>query len=91
MSQEAIGSGRALLAALGLRKPQIAKWYDDNPDNEEEAVQAGLEDWVRGVDPTWGDLLKAMETAAIKMQACNELQEELLQSGDFVLDVKVHG
>ena len=79
VSQEAIGSGRALLAALGLRKPQIAKCYGDNPLNEEEAIQAGLETWVGKVDPNWGDLLKAMETADIDVQASDELKAKLLQ------------
>ena len=79
VSQEAIGRGKALLAALGLRKPQIAKCYGDNPLNEEEAIQAGLETWVGSVDPTWGDLLRAMETANIDLQARNELKAKLHQ------------
>ena len=79
VSQKAIGRGKALLPALGLEKPQIAKCYGDNPLNEEEAIQAGLETWVGKVDPTWGDLLKAMETADIDVQYCDELRAKLRQ------------
>lgn len=79
VSKEAIGSGRALLAALGLRTPQIAKCYGANPMNEEEAIQEGLLVWIGNVDPTWEDLLTAMKTAEIDIQARKALEEKLRQ------------
>ena len=39
----------------------------------------GLEDWIGKVDPTWEDLLTAMETAEMTIQACNELKTKLHQ------------
>ena len=79
MSQEAIGKGRALLAALGLTTSQIAQHYGANPLNEEEAIQDGLLAWIDKEDPTWDDLLTAMETAGIGVPARNALKTKLCQ------------
>ena len=76
--RQAYGKGRALLEALGLTKAQIAKYYGMYPQNEEEAVQDGLQAWIGGsLDSTWSDLLEAMETAGIDIQQREGLKEEL--------------
>lgn len=77
MSKKAIGKGKALLEALGLTS-QIDQCYDGNP-KEEEAIQEGLKFWIGSEDPTWGDLLKAMETAEIAVQTLNNLKIRLCQ------------
>ena len=74
VSRNAPRKGRALLEALGLTAPQIEGYYSNHPQNEEEAVQAGLQGWVGERDPTWGDLLKAMKSAGIALQHRNELK-----------------
>ena len=78
MSRQAWGKGRALLEALGLTGAQIAQCYGMHPLNEEESVQDGLQVWIEGgCNTTWGDLLRAMETAGIAIQQRDGLKEEL--------------
>ena len=78
MSRQAWGRGRALLEALGLTGAQIAQCYGMHPLNEEESVQDGLQAWIEGGrNTTWGDLLRAMETAGIAIQQRDGLKEEL--------------
>ena len=78
MSRQAWGKGRALLEALGLTGAQIAQCYGMRPLNEEESVQDGLQAWIEGGrNTTWGDLLRAMETAGIAIQQRDGLKEEL--------------
>ena len=78
MSRQAWGKGRALLEALGLTGAQIAQCYGLHPLNEEESVQDGLQVWIEGGrNTTWGDLLRAMETAGIAIQQRDGLKEEL--------------
>ena len=78
MSRQAWGKGRALLEALGLTGAQIAQCYGMHPLNEEESVQDGLQAWIEGGrNTTWGDLLRAMETAGIAIQQRDGLKEEL--------------
>ena len=80
VSRNAPGKGRALLEGLGLDIQQIESCFRKHPFDEEEVVQSGLKVWVDEKDPTWGDLLKAMEYANIDVQHCNELKRAL--SGD---------
>ena len=78
MSKQAWGKGRALLEALDLTGAQIAQCYGMHPLNEEESVQDGLQAWIEGGrNTTWGDLLRAMETAGIAIQQRDGLKEEL--------------
>ena len=78
MSRQAWGKGSALLEALGLTRAQIARCYSMHPLNEEESVQDGLQAWIEGGrNTTWGDLLRAMETAGIAIQQRDGLKEEL--------------
>ena len=78
MSRQAWGKGRALLEALGLTRAQTARCYGLHPLNEEESVQDGLQAWIEGGrNTTWGDLLRAMETAGIAIQQRDGLKEEL--------------
>ena len=78
MSRQACGKGRALLEAIGLTGAQIARCYGMHPLNEEESVQEGLQAWIEGGrNTTWGDLLRAMETAGIAIQQRDGLKQEL--------------
>ena len=81
VSKVTVGYGRVLLEKLGRTRPQINKYYGDNRQSEEHAIQDGLLAWVGGVDPTWGVLLKAMEEMAeeIGIQASNDLKAKLCQ------------
>ena len=85
MSRQAWGKGRALLEALGLTGAQIARCYGLHRPNEEESVQEGLQAWIEGGrNTTWGDLLRAMETAGIAIQQRDGLKEELCSNtGEF--------
>ena len=80
VSKVTVGHGRDLLEKLGRTRPQINTYYGDNR-SKEQAIQDGLLAWVGGVDPTWGDLLKAMEEMAeeIGIQASNDLKAKLCQ------------
>ena len=80
MSRKAPGKGRALLEGLGLDRPQIDGCFSKHPLNEVEAVQDGLQRWIGDKDPTWGDLLKAMEYASIGVQHRSEFMNAI--SGD---------
>ena len=78
MSRQAWDKGRALLEALGLTGAQIARCYGMHHPNEEESMQDGLQVWIEGGrNTTWGDLLRAMETAGIAIQQRDGLKEEL--------------
>ena len=77
MSRKAPGKARALLEGLGLDAPQIEGCFSKYPLDEVEAVQDGLQGWVGEKDPTWRELLEAMEYAKIGVQHCNELKQAL--------------
>ena len=79
MSRKATNKKTALLEAVGLTSAQIAQHSKANPYDEEEAIQAGLVAWIGSVDPTWGDLLNAMESAKIDLPDRNELKAKLRQ------------
>ena len=55
--------------------------YENHPSNIEEAVQAGLKEWSKGLcskPPTWKVLLDAMDYAGIARQHIASLKAELL-------------
>ena len=79
MSKKATNKKTALLEAVDLTSAQIAQHSRANPLDEEGAIQAGLEAWIGSVDPTWGDLLNAMETAEIDLPDRDELKAKLRQ------------
>ena len=81
VSNVTVGYGRDLLEKLGRTRSQINRYYSNNRQSEEQAIQDGLLAWVGGVDPTWGVLLKAMEEMAeeIGIQASNDLKAKLCQ------------
>ena len=66
---------------MGLTQPEIKLCYQNNPLNEEEAIQDGLHKWkeTHGDCCTWQVLLGAMKFAGIAQQHCSELVEELHQ------------
>lgn len=80
MSKQAWGRAKKVLEALGLTAVQITKFFVRFPQDDEESVQAGLEEWIGKSDPTWKDVFKVMETAEIAIQQRDGLKEELLSS-----------
>ena len=80
MSRNAAGKGRALLEGLWLDTPVIRACFKDYPQDEEEAVQAGIVKWIEGTGrqpPTWETLLKAMHYARIGHHHVQNLREDL--------------
>ena len=56
MSRKAANKGRAILEGVGLDTEAIEACFSRHPQNEEEAVQAGLTVWSAGQShklPTW--------------------------------------
>ena len=80
VSRRAAGKGRAVLEGVGLDTATIEACFRNNPQDVEEAVQAGLNKWVQGnacQPPTWKVLLEAMEYAEIPQQDINDLKASL--------------
>ena len=85
VSRTAAGKGRAVLEGVQLDSAAISACFTSHPQNEEEAVQAGLIKWIEGQGrqpPTWAVLLKAMKYAQIAQQHVQNLKEELGLSGE---------
>ena len=85
VSRTAAGKGRAVLEGVGLMSTAISACFTSHPQNEEEAVQAGLIKWIEGQGrqpPTWAVLVKAMKYAQIAQQHVQSLKEELGLSGE---------
>ena len=81
VSRRAAGKGKSILEWLGLTSQEIKLCYQNNPLNEEEAIQDGLEKWreTHGDHCTWQAVIEAMKFAGIAQQHCSELVEELHQ------------
>ena len=81
VSRQGAGKGKAILEFVGLTTAQIELCYQNNPLNEEEAIQDGLHKWqeTQGDLCTWQDLLEAMTFAGIAEQHCSQLVQELHQ------------
>ena len=81
VSRRAAGRGKAILEFIGLDTEIIDLCYQDNPRNEEEAIQDGLKRWIakQGDHCTWQVLFDAMKFANIAQQHCTELVGELHQ------------
>ena len=79
VSRKGACKGKALLECLGLTLSQINFCYENNPRNEEAAIQDGLNKWweTNGDQCTWQILLDAMKSADVAQQDCKELVEEL--------------
>ena len=91
ISRQAAGKGKAILEWVGLTQPEIRLCYQNNPLNEEEAIQDGLNKWRETHSDccTWQVLLGAMEFAGIAQQHCSELVEELQRmQGEVTFPVK---
>ena len=82
ISRQCAGKGKAILECVGLTRAQIQLCYQNNPLNEEEAIQDGLHKWseTHGDHCTWQVLLDAMKFACISQQHRRELVQELHQS-----------
>ena len=95
ISRKASGKGKAILEFVGLTSQEIKLCYENNPLNEEEAIQDGLNKWHEScVDHcTWQVLLNAMEFAGIAQQHCKELVEELhqLMQSEVIFPLKYSG
>ena len=80
VSKKGAGKGKALLECLGLSSPEIKLCYKNNPHDEVQAIQDGLDKWeTNGDHCTWQILLDAMTSADFTQQDCKELEEELHQ------------
>jgi len=80
VSRQGAGKGTAILEFLGLTPELIDLCYQNNPRNEEKAIQVGLKKWqTQGDNCTWQDLLEAMTFAGISEQHCSQLVQELHQ------------
>ena len=79
VSRKGAGKGKAILECLELTTEEINFCYQNNPLNEEQAIQDGLNRWrdTRGDQCTWQVLTEAMQFAGISQQHCKELVEEL--------------
>ena len=85
VSRTAAGKGRAVLEGVRLDSAAITACFTSHPQNEEEAVQAGLIKWIEGQGrqpPTWAVLVKALKYAQIAQQHVQSLKEELGLSGE---------
>ena len=87
VSRRAVRKGRAVLEGVGLDLQTIETCFRNNPQNEEEAVQAGLTVWSRGhgSHSTWGVLLAAMDYAAIAHADVQYLKNALARGMLFTL------
>ena len=79
VSRKAAGRGRAVLEGVGLDSDTIEACFQNNPLNEEGAVQAGLIKWTdgQGLSPTWEVLIEAMDYAEIAQQHIDDLTKKL--------------
>ena len=80
VSRKAAGKARAVLEGVELDAATINACGSAHPQNDEEAVQAGLTKWAGGKGtqpPTWSVLIDAMEYAEIAEQDIQGLKEKL--------------
>lgn len=85
VSTNAPGKARPLFEAMGLNSTE---YFIKHPQNEEEATQAGLKDWIKAKEPTWEMLLEAMEYAKLGIRVREELKEKILsQTGDLIVAI----
>ena len=79
INRQAAGKGKAILEWVGLTRQEIKFCYQNNPFNEEEAIQDSLDKWreTHGDHCTWQVLLDAIKFAGIEQQHCSELVKEL--------------
>ena len=81
VSRKAARIGRAILEKLGLPRETIDACYGRHPQDEEEAVQTGLQKWLDlgGEHCTWKALVYAMQFAGIGVHHRKMLRQELSQ------------
>ena len=79
VSRRAATKESAVLAGVGLKSETIAACFRDHPQKVEEAVQAGLVEWMGGhhKPTTWKVLIEAMEHAQIAKQHIQGLKTSL--------------
>ena len=73
------GKLKTVLDEVGLDTATIAMLIENNPDDMESAVQAGLTKWSggQGRPPTWQVLCEAMNEAEINVRDINSLKQAL--------------
>ena len=81
MSRKTSGKEKQVLEGVELDANTIARCFRDNPQDGEEAVQAGLVEWIGGhhgkQPPTWRVLLEALQYAEIPVQDIQDLKKSL--------------
>ena len=79
VSRKAAGKGRSGLEGLKLDSATIDTLIEDNPDDMESAVQAGLIEWSggQGRPPTWHVLYEARTKARMEAKGINSLKQAL--------------
>ena len=79
VSRKAAEKGRSVLEELKLNSETIDTLIQNNPDDMESAVQAGLIKWSggQGNTPTWQVLCEAMTEARMELTGINSLKQAL--------------
>ena len=81
MSRKTGGKERQVLEGVELDTNTINRCFQDNPNDREAAVQAGLVKWIGGhhgkQPPTWRVLLEALQYAEIPVQDIRDLKKSL--------------
>ena len=81
MSRKAGGKRRQVLEGVGFDENTIDGCFQDNPQDGEAAVQAGLVKWIRGYHgeqpATWRVLLEALDYAEIPVKDILDLKKSL--------------
>ena len=77
----AIGEWKAVCTLLGINKPTVQRFQEENPNSISEAFFECLCYWLEGNTDeqiTWNTLLNALEDAELK-QLAEELKRKLLE------------
>ena len=79
VSRKAAGKGKIVLEGLKLDSATIDTLIQNNPDDMESTVQAGLIKWSggQGRPPTWQVLCEAMTEARMDVADINNLKQAL--------------
>ena len=78
VSRRAAGKGKSVLEEVELDTAIIDMLIENNPDDMESTVQAGLIKWSdQSKTPTWQVLCEAMKEASMDLSDINSLKQAL--------------